>query len=421
MIHIEKLSLNGVGKYTWQTFVDNFLGTKETRKHFLEEERPKLSRAYINSQILTPHLFTKLSNITLGKYFGFVGVDINLLLSDQINIENLVIEISVDNLNSLSNRKLKLLLEKFPIILNDFEEGGNLYGKEDLNLVKFLSERNIKPKQLFLVGSGVQYKDYPDLNIYKIHYDYWMIISATISEKFSNALFDSQYKQSLLDKLALDIPRDFCIIPIFKPRVHRIKLLAYLESLSLLEKCDWSLAFNYTPETDNYRSLKVKSDVASKLSNFLNKYNFPKFLSRNSGLDWTDIISPSMPCFNQYNYYLSVETFLGDELLTPMGSCGFVTEKTFKGFLTGAAPLIYGPKEINDHLSKIGFKTLTADIDISNYREVGDFLNILSNNTVHERELIQHNFDLITNKDYLTDQIVQPLNKIAELINSIRR
>lgn len=420
MIHIEKLSLKNVGKYTWQTFIDNFIGTKETRSYILEERRPNKARTYINSQILTPLILPKLKGVVLGKYFGMDGADIDELLTTLVNIENLVIEISIDNINSLPKNKLKQLLEKYPVILNDFEEGGNLFGWEELNLVKFLIDRNIKPKQLFLVGSCLQLDDYPLLNIYKIQYDYWMIVSATVNQNFSNAIFDNNYKQKLLDQLETP-PNKFCIIPVFKPRQHRLNLLSQLNYIDMLDKCDWSLALNYTPQTDTYRSYKsIPKQESYNVQTFLKKYKFPKFLPNGADLAWSDIISPNIADFNQYKFYLSAETFLGHETLTPMGGCGFTTEKTFKSFLTGSAPIIYGPKEIGPHLANIGFRTM-HNADSSNYTSVANLVKTAHDTQIYEKDLIQHNFDLITNKDFLADQVAAPLNKIAELINSVRR
>lgn len=425
MIHIEKLSSKDLGRCTWQTFIDNFLGTKATRRQnfkLWEPHLPPFRGVYLNTEILTSYFLPKLSNVKLGMHYGIDGIDIDLLLLGEILVENLVIELSPDNITSLPKNKLKVLLEKYPVILNDFEEGGNLYGTYELNLVKFLSERNIKPKQLFLVGSGVQNSDYPDLNIHAISYDYWMIISATISEQFSNALFDSTYKQQLLDKIHYNSASDFCIIPVFKPRQHRLEMLAYLDSIGILEQCDWSLAYNYSPKINRFHSSTAQSSSSTAITEyFLTNHNFPKFLSNNTGLHWSDIISPNMADFAKYKYYLVIETFLGNELITPMGGCGFLTEKTFKSFLTASAPIMFGPAESTQRLKTLGFKTLTEHLDISDYRSVGNFLNELSLTPTYEKDLIQHNFDLITNNDFLADQIAAPLNKIAELINSIRR
>ena len=419
MIYIEKLSLKNVGKYTWQTFIDNFLSSKQSRTYILEEVMPGMSRSYINTDMLTPYVLPKLKGVTLGKYFGTTGIDIDLLLAGNIEIENLVIEISLDNLNSLPKSKIKKLLEQHIIILNDFEEGGNFFGHK--GLVDFLVERNIKPKKLFLVGGCFQQHDYPELNIIRVDYDYWMIISATVNEDFSRAILDKAYQQSLLDRLD-NAPENFCIIPIFKPRKHRMDFLCYLDSIGVLNKCDWSLAYNYNNKINSYRSLNVKNlEIGKQEEDFLSKYTFPKLLSKNAGTEWKDIIAPSMNCFNQYKYFVSVETYLGHERKTQLGDCGFMTEKTFKLFLTGSAPIVYGPAGSVDRLHMLGFKTIDNTLDTTDYVSVGDLINSLHAQPRYERELIKHNFERITDKEFLSNHVAQTLNKIADLINSIRR
>jgi len=422
MVHIEKLSLKNVVRYSWQTFVDNFLGNTSTRQHKLELYVPGKSRSYLNTDILTSEVLYKLKGVSLGKFYGMKGIDIDYLLSGAINIDNLLVEVTIDHLSYLPAHKLKSLFENYSVILNDFEEGGNLYGLAGLDLVSFLTERNIQPKQLFFVGGCFKQKDYPQLNIHKIQYDYWMIVSATINNFFSDALMDSAYKQTLLDRL--DQPaKNFCLIPIFKPRIHRLELLAYLDSLNMLDICDWSLAFNFNARINSYKSLTTKTEsLPEHIKTFLTngKYSFPKFVPNNTGVEWQDIIATNSLNFNKYKFFVSVETYIGNEITTVLGDCGFASEKTFKCFLTGSAPILYGPSGIADHIRSLGFKTLD-DIDTTDYKTVGNYIQQKSINQTYEKTLIQHNFDLITNKSFLTDQIVNPLNKIADLINSIRR
>lgn len=421
MIHIEKLSLKHITKYSWQTFTDNFLGTKLSRKHFIELNTPDKSRSYLNTNILTSALLSKLTNVTLGKYYGTTGVDIDHLIIGNVAVQNLVVEICTDHLSYYPVKKLKILLENHTVILNDFEEGGNLYNLDRLNLVKFLTARNIKPKQLFLVGGVFQQTDYPALNIHKIQYDYWLIVTATISDFFNKALDDYSFKQSMLDRLEQP-PDKFCLMPIFKPRQHRLELLTHLDSIGILDLCDWSLAYNYSRTIDRYNSMIVDiNTMPDHVKQFLSsdKYSFPKLLP-DLNTEWGDIIAPNPIHFNKYKYFISAETHLGHELGNELGGCGFITEKTFKCFLIGSSPIIYGPSRSASYLNTLGFKTSCPDIDCNDYKQIANFIKQKSLNSVYEKDLIQHNFDLITDLNFLTDQIVKPLHKIAELINSIR-
>jgi len=415
MIHIEKLSLKNIGRYTWQTFIDQFIGNQQTRFYFFERYNIGDRRdRYLRNEVLTSDVMSGLNNICLGKYYGTNGIDIDVLLIEGSPIENLVVEISPEHFRLLvkSKYKLKALLENYTVILNDFEECGTLFGLNNPTLVEFLTKFNIVPKQLFLVGGCFDMHDYSELNIIKIQFDYWLLYTALTNEFYSNAIFDNNYKQSMIDKLD-NQPKEFCLIPTFKPRTPRIKLLSYLEKIQVLDSCDWSCGYNL-----------AKIDRIDKLGKeeiqFLSRHNFPK-LFKNIEIDLGPRSVPQTNWFNKYNYYVSAETYMGDEYGNEMGNIGFISEKTYKSFMIGAAPIIYGPPKSNEYLNKLGFKTMLSDEYCADYKAIGGFLEKQLTSVTYEKNLVKHNFDLITNKQFLVNQVTQPLNKIAELINSIRR
>lgn len=421
MIHIEKLSLKNIGRYTWQTFVDQFISNQQNRFYFFEKYNIADRRdIYLRNEILTPDLLPKLNNVCLGKHYGIDGIDIDILLIEGSPIENLVIEISPEHFRLLvkSKYKLKALLENYTVILNDFEECGTLFGFNNPTLVEFLSKFNILPKQLFLVGGCFDMHDYPQLNIFKIQFDYWLICTALTNDFYSNAIFDINYKQSMLDELD-NQPKEFCLIPTLKPKLPRIKLLSYLEKLQVLDKCEWSCGYNLVVP-----NLRTKIDKVNELGKediqFLARHNFPK-LFKNIEIGLGPRSVPQTTWFNRYNYYVSAETYMGDEYTNEMGNIGFISEKTYKSFMIGAAPIIYGPPKSNSYLNKLGFKTILGDEYYADYKAIGKFLEKQLTSITYEKNIVKHNFDLITDKHFLVDQIAQPLNKIAELINSIRR
>jgi hypothetical protein len=421
MIHIEKLSLKGVATYTWQTFVDHLLNDKVSRNLALPHDFRTDQRNYISTNIISPYVFPKLKDVSIGKYYGNTGADIDELLLSQPNIENLAIEITVDNINSLPKQKLKRLLESYIVILNDFEEGGTLYGPPRPHLVEILTNLNIKPKMLFLVGFCFQLDDcYPPLNIYKVPFEYWAVQSAIVSKTFSSAIFDKSIQQEMLDKLSVDAT-EFCAVPLFKPRKNRVELLVQLDKLGILEKTNWSLAYNITKH--NYASTvryKKSESYTDEQLGFLSKYTFPKFLEGPS-VDWVDVISPLPEWFNRYKFNVCAETYMGHEISTPMGGPAGVTEKTYKSFLTGAAPIMYAPKGAITHVKNYGFKLLTGEFDTTNPVEVSKLVAYYYKNPTYTIDYKLHNFERITDLGFLTDLVCEPLNKIAELINSIRR
>jgi len=422
MIHIEKLSLKRITSYTWQTFVDSFLHNNTSRILTLPDCAERFGRHQdLNSlDILSPYVFSKLKNIEIGKYYGNVGIDIDILLLNPPPIDNLVVEITIDHINCLGKQKLKRLLENYIVALNDFEEGGTLYGPPRPHLIEILTQLNIKPKMLFLVGYCFQLSDYPPLNIYKIPFEYWAVQTAIVDKVFAQAIFDSTIKQQFLDKLEKD-STNFCAVPLFKPRKNRVELLVQLEKHQILNKTDWSLAYNLSKH--NYvTTIKYKEteSYTDEQLHFLSNHDFPKFLEGPS-VNWVDVISPLAEWFNKYKFNICAETYMGNEIPTPMGGPAGLTEKTYKSFLTGATPIMYGPKNSITHLRSHGFKLITDEFDTTDPVEVSKLAVYFYNTPTHTIDYKLHNFERITDLEFLTDLLCEPLHKIAELINSIRR
>lgn len=414
MIHIEKIS--DKSHTTWQTFVDHFTCTTlERSNRVFEHSSLGVSKNHICLDLIGNSVLENLSGVSLGKHFGTTGINIDLLLTDNICIDNLVVEISIDTINSIPNVKLKKLLENYIVILNDFDEGGNFYGHT--NLVDFLTQRNIKPKLLFFVGGCFQQLDYPSLNIFKIVFDFWLLATVLSNKFFYSAVFDKNKKQDFLSQLD-SVPEHFCALPVLKPRAHRIKLLSALDKSNLLEHCDWSLGLELNSvEHDMYDNFNIDKYVDTSIldiKNFLSKYKFPRLMPGNFKTV-ADISSPNPEWFNKYKYYISTETYLGNDSV--IGKNTFITEKTYKSFLVGSSPIIHADNSASAYLNSLGFKCDYASPDpyiICNM--IQDALLKPYNNADRI-----HNFDLITNKDFLVKSAVQPLNKIASLINSIRR
>jgi hypothetical protein len=104
-----------------------------------------------------------------------------------------------------------------------------------------------------------------------------------------------------------------------------------------------------------------------------------------------------------------------------MGGPAGLTEKTYKSFLTGATPIMYGPKNSITHLRSHGFKLITDEFDTTDPVEVSKLAVYFYNTPTHTIDYKLHNFERITDLEFLTDLLCEPLHKIAELINSIRR
>jgi len=447
MIHIEKLSLKKIKEPAFQhqylnsqgqTFVEYLAGVIP-----LSEDEYKKKMWRFNNTNLIKHintlLPTKLSNVSIGKWFGTDGIDIDELLINPPKIDNLVIELPVDYLSVISVKRLKLLFESHIIILNDFEEFCCTYGIYRPHIVTFLKEFNIKPKCLFLVGAAFQMdSEYKELNIYTIPFEHWLLVSVSVQNFFLNAVTDREYK----DKLLLEIYQQpkkndyFCAVPVLKPRKHRLELLAHLDKIGILDHCDWSCALNQSKRFNNYiLSANYKSTKHDNIFdsftedelNFVNNHSFPKELKFDELWKLQDSPYSAIPTitavdwFNQYKFILVSETYIGDEIDPIMGGCGTLSEKTFKAFLYGSSVIVHGGKGSVEQLSALGFKTQFGNYDSSSVTEIGELLTEIHKNPVVNTDITVHNFDRITDLEFLTSLVSTPLNKIAELINSIRR
>ncbi len=430
MIHIEKLSLKNVGSNSWQTF-NSLLYAPDVyyTKSFLSKT-PWVNNNKIISKNITPFVLQTDLNVSIGKYFGKSGIALNQLLSNDLGINNLVIEMQVGDLTAISTKQLKLLLETYVVMLNDFAECSTTYGARFQHIVSFLSEKNIKPKMLFLVGCSFQsHKEYKPLNIFVIPFEYWLLTTAISTNYFSDAIFDSEYKEKLVSILYNE-PTSFCSMPMFKPRKHRIELLAHLDKSSILKNIDWSLGIEANQFMNKFidvKSVNPLSELSLNATTFLSKYKFPKELDftdtwklSGSPFDGTPTL-PSQEWMNKFKFIVCSETYIGNEIEPIMGGCAFVSEKTFKSFLYGAVPIIHGGKGSTDHVVSLGFKTQINGYDESSMEDIERVLRYVIDNPFTDKSAILHNFNRITDLEFLCSLIQQPLLKIADLINSIRR
>lgn len=438
MIHIEKiylkhfsdthpeLSLAAKG----QTFVEYLteINIEPSEKPPWYHNKSKLSK-YINSQILNSS-----TNVCVGKHYGKLGIELDqLLLHPPHNIENLVVELPVDYLPAISKKRLKKIFETHIVMLNDFEEFCTTYGVHRPHIVSILQENNIKPKCLFLVGAPFQmHRQFVDLNIYTIPFEYWLLVTVSAEDFFFNAVIDSEYKEKLINMLQQDASHH-CAIPIFKPRKHRVELLTYLDNIGALNECDWSFTYNHKKGFDAFATNPIGAvdsqltDLSEEEQLFLSKYDFPREfdfegkwkLSASPYLNPRTLISAEW--FNRYKFTLASETYIGNEIDPILGGCASLTEKTFKTILQGSMPIIHGGKGSVEHLENLGFKSQFGNYDSSSLEDIGKILTEINQQPYVNKDMIMYNFDRITTLEFLASLVTTPLNKIADLINSIRR
>ncbi len=402
---------------------DNSLGNNRLRISF-------------DTKGLLPRIKNKLRNVQVGSNYGHNGIDI-LTLTLMTNNPDLVIETHYADLLALSVKQQKWLLKNYAVILCDFEEGGDVYNVSAETegsgpcLIEYIKSLGIVPKKIISLTPGIFQGDYSQLNIKSIHINLWPIITISNTPFYSNFVFDKDLKEKAIKQL--DSPRShFGLCLNKKPRLDRVRMLAELDNRNMLGKFDWSLMYSkessstnddlghFIKSPNNFKFNKSLEIAEESLINFLNKYSFPQLIQDIRNEQYSDAYNISPSWFGKYYYYLSTETF-SDYVTNSLGYSSSVTEKTFKPMCIGAYPLVLGLPGFELYVRNLGFKLAEFDYDKleGNQRilSIADTIQSLSNLPFEYNSMVIHNFDLITNADFLASLISNSVNSLVEHIN----
>ena len=417
MIYIERLeSITKLSKITLCDILhrDNTPGKNYVRLSF-------------NATSLTPYVEEKLNNVSIGSKFGHKGINILQLLASP---HDLIIETTFLDIILLPKSQQKLLLKNYTIILNEFEEGGSYYKVLGPCLIEHIKSLDIIPKKIFSLTSGIFQYDYPELNIKSIHFSAWTFFTIFSEDFYINLIFDQTLKQNAINKI-ISSNKKFGVCLNRKPKLNRLKLLADLDRKDLLQYFDWTLTYTDIPFGDedeyvhffktpkNYRYENGKKDeTIEAIKYFSSRYKMPKMIDETRSLRFRDCVGPDESWIGKYNYYVSTETYT-DYAETSLGSVGFITEKTFKSFCIGAYPFVTGLPNYEKHLIDLGFKLNSYAYDnLSGIERSTAIVNEIESaiKLPHESQLekVIHNFNLITDINFLVDLIVEPIKQITQ-------
>lgn len=415
MITVEKLSCNHVNPhltvtdlvYKDNTDSNNYLGI------------------YPATHLLKDSVIGNLKNVRLGEQYGAVGIDINQLLAEQPNI---VVETTYHNLLSLPKAKQINLLKNYTVILTDIEEGGCFYGFMGPDLIEHIDGLGIVPKKIFSLSAGLLQNDYPRLNIQSIYICSWAPLAMLNDSYYINTVFNDDARQAAIDKIKQP-SKTFGLCLNKKPRYNRVKMLSELDKRDLLKQFDWTLLYSKTPlggpedygdfvkSPNNFRfnnNLEQNSDETMQL--FLSKYQFPRLMDDAKKSTFGDSIGPAPDWLGRYYCYISNETY-SNQIETSLGSAGFITEKTFKSMCIGAYPLVAGVPGSESKLRELGFSLEVNDYDKlwghERIQAIADRVQWLQQSKPDLIEHALHNFNLMSDANFLAGLIAEPLNKIA--------
>ncbi len=348
----------------------------------------------------------KEKDIEVGKIFGPKGITIQELMNSWFNgidtgdltkfeeLKQYYYEIPFTIFKQYKFKERNHLLRHFNVIITCFNHNHLL--TERLIHNKNFSKIETVKNTIFLSSGNLKIKQNTDekrINTINFPFSLLSTVSKAVVENQIQEKEDYNYK-----KLGL--------VPVHKPRYHRIKVLNTLEKYKLLDKCDWSCVYNAGVSTElgfnglNTSTIKHPHMEDLKDSNtniFLSKYKnqLPKLLPNIKSDTMSDVLIFPKNYFGKYKWCVSLESF--EEHV-------HCSEKTFKGFLIGAGVIVLPNKEHYNLLESYGFKMQhITEEDIKNLDSIK--LNL---------EFVKHNFKHIQNIDFFSSKFVDKLSKIKE-------
>lgn len=373
-----------------------------------------------NASFITYHIETKLKNVFIGKQFGCRGISINQLLSGEQRDE-FVVETNYQNFLNLPRAKQRNLLEKFTVMFSDFEEHGLIMGNLRTCIKDVIADLQVQPKKIIILTAETNQTPNANLNIEIVYFPCLAILTGC-SESTVSLITNKTVRELARNKI-INKDKNFCLFPNRKPRLNRVRLLAELDKHDLLKKMDWSLAYNpkkigtekdygnilLTPSNTQFND-QLQADKS--LIGFLNKYTWPRVFEKLGNPTYT--ILPEW--IGKYKWYISTEAYDDRSETNSFGFLNLITEKTLKAFYIGAYPIIQSNSGMHQHLEKLGLKMKECEYDQyegqARIPKIVEFIKQLNDSDWYLDE-IMHNFDTVTNPQWMINIAVNALNSIA--------
>jgi len=352
--------------------------------------------------------------IRIGEKYGTRGITVQDMMNSGADT-NTVYCISVEAFTRLSNIDRYMLLTNYIVMICDLAEGGfhfsELLEKYNRRLDSFTKG---EPVRCCFVGTtGMENFNFINGVRNTINIPYFMLLTS----------WECHSKGLIPDPKQFMKPVKSALIPVHKPRKHRIKMLAQLDSMGLLNVCDWSLTvggpdnnelgdFRHTPNVSISRFDFLKTDPVCK--SFYEKYQhqLPKSLVDNDITEFNECIPLPVQLAGKYQWYVSCETYTHIQ---------FITEKTYKAFMCGLPVLLVADANTAKSFSEsTGFQLPyherydtegIKDLDHTRFKIIAEL--IAENPAVH-KDTIMHNFNLINNIEWQVVSVVQPLVEMYE-------
>lgn len=394
-------------------------------QHFLDKrfmtDTPEC-RAVVN-QIID---YAEQVGITGGKQFGPAGTSAaNLAVNAR---EGTLIEITPRGLCAMPPSILKEILENHKVILSDFYESGLFFtgmiqgsDPDRADILKLIRSENIKPRELYLLGSDYLMRDLPEHNIYQLRSNFWPLFVVLSSNSLLRTILDPKFRNSQT-QIIREKHKKFGIFLNRKARMNRIELLDNLDKRELLDHMDWSLW--YDPTGQHQSTTHVTNNAAEwitdnsnpEIAGFLRRHRLPRILGEIGDTDGQAVAFTAHSTDNylgRYHYNVVAETHSVACNAGSFGHFSHVTEKTYKAFYAGAMPLILGSQNMEKHLAQQGFVLTDNGYDScdgsARVRLMAEHIQQLHSEKITHTDACVENFLCATDPDWISGQIITPL------------
>jgi len=288
-------------------------------------------------------------------------------------------EIDAKVLRLMPKPKLRRLCNSYRLLVTDLFE----CGAEIAELIS--SNPDLEYMDTVFLSSGMD-----DLKVYDTKQDFTQLPDNTTLINLPICLYVATSHHLHKGYIASDNTQENgTLVPIYKPRSHRLTLLNKFDQAGILSECDWSLAINANDYTR-------ASDLTSEQQLFLDKYSdmLPKFIEKNNDVEDTLSLSGQ-----NYKWHVVTESFI-DRIE--------ITEKIFQAFLLQNPPLIVAAPGYIDTLISLGFIIHADYEDYDLETQIDNIINIIKNKNPN-RQHLEHNQQLCLDIDYWSKVLVESL------------
>lgn len=370
------------------------------------------------------------NDVIVGELFGSNGCTVDDIAAGRLPADT-ILEINYHEFRCLEHEHLKLILENHIVMISDLMDAG-------IYIIDSIKElySSFAVRKIYLTGSVYTQQliqNLADFNIGHISLNVWPMVSVYHDKELFSCMFTPEVKRQLANRIQHN-NKKFAFCPNRQPRPDRVKMLAELCHRGLLEHMDWSLGYSLDmPGFKPVLHRTVLRNCDHKMTKFLTSADLPKLLKNGEvNVDYTHAPDRAMyPVSNNYEggvitseytgkyHYSVVNETCSANVITDFGGLNHITEKTYKAIMMGTMPLISAGPGIEDYLRAQGFQIPDFGYEhLTGSERVMAIADVVSerfaDKIVHTAECV-HNFNLLSDLEWMSDQFVKPLTDIDSM------